>query len=146
MTACEIDLESFLDEYIQAALFTSNDESTPSGGEPFDRNYGPDDIAPETLDKMRADCVAFLAHPNGGRLIEIAERLEAEGKYVCPARETDVAGYAAHDFWLTRNGHGAGFWETWEWPKGMGKTLDETAKGFGTFDLYLGDDGLIYGA
>jgi hypothetical protein len=27
----------------------------------------------------------------------------------------------------------------------IGKALDELAKSFGSYDLYLGDDGLIYG-
>lgn len=140
-----IDLESFLSSYIETALWSSSDNADDHGGEPFDKNYGPDDIAPETLDKMRKHCTAFLNHPNGGRLIEIAERLAADGKYICPSRDGDVPGYAAHHLWLTRNEHGCGFWETEKWPKGMGQALDETAKDFGEFDLYIGDDGLIHG-
>ena len=47
-----------------------------------------------------------------------------------------------HDFWLTRNGHGAGFWD-----RGLGELgqkLTEATKTFGTSDLYIGDDGKIY--
>ena len=134
-------LNEFFAAYVEAALWSSTDDD----GKPLDKNHGVDDIAPETLDKMRADCAAFLNHRLGGRLIEIAERLEAEGKYLCPGR-CGVIEYAGHDFFMTRNGAGVGFWEEGDWPKGMGKALDELAKGFGTFDLYVGDDGLIYGA
>ena len=138
-------LEDFLNAYVEAALWSSTDNADDSGGEPLDGNYDESDIAPETLARMRADCAAFLNHRLGGRLIGIAERLEAEGKYHCPGR-CGVTEYAGHDFFMTRNGAGVGFWEEGDWPKGMGKALDELAKGFGTFDLYVGDDGLIHGA
>ncbi len=48
----------------------------------------------------------------------------------------------AHDFWLTRNRHGAGFWD-----RGLGELgnrLTELAHTYGSCDLYIGDDGLIY--
>ena len=38
----------------------------------------------------------------------------------------------------------AGIWDG-DWPKGIAEGLDKLAKGFGTFGLYVGDDGLIYG-
>ncbi len=50
---------------------------------------------------------------------------------------------AGHDFWLTRNGHGVGFWDG-DWPEPAATTLDNLAKSFGAFELYRGDDGLIY--
>ena len=139
-------LDEFLSAYIQAALWSSTDESDDSGGEPLDKNYGEDDIAPETLAKMRADCIEFLVHPLGGRLIAIAERLEAEGKWGLPAgANCSVLAYAGHDAWLTRNGHGCGFSDG-DWPKGVGEGLDRLAHEFGEYDLYIGDDGLIYGS
>ena len=54
----------------------------------------------------------------------------------------DVAhdpGLAGHNFWLTCNGHGSGFWDG-DWPA----RLTEASEQFGEFDLYVGDDGLIY--
>lgn len=51
-----------------------------------------------------------------------------------------------HDLWLTRNGHGAGFWDN---PKVYGgqKNADALAKiaeKMGQVDLYVGDDGKVY--
>ncbi len=140
-----VGLDEFLDAYVTAALWSSTDESDDSGGEPLDRNYDESDIAPETLAKMRADCAAFLAHKLGGRLISIAERLEAEGMWSLPAEaDCTVMEYAGHDFFLTRCGHGVGFWDG-DWPKGIGEALDKLAHEFGSFDLYIGDDERIYG-
>lgn len=48
---------------------------------------------------------------------------------------------AGNDFWLTRNGHGAGFWDgDWE----HGEELTKSAHSYGEFELYLGDDNKIY--
>lgn len=44
----------------------------------------------------------------------------------------------AHDFWLTRNGHGAGFWD-----RGLGEIgdkLSKMAKVHGSCDLYLNEE------
>ena len=52
------------------------------------------------------------------------------------------AAQAGHDFWLTRNGHGAGFWD-----RGLGERgdrLTNAAHVYGACDLYLGDDGFVY--
>jgi len=105
-------LDEFLNAYITAALWSTNDESDDNGGEPLDKNYGEDDIAPVTLALMRADCAAFLYHKLGGRLLGIAERPEFEVNLSLPGGVgCSVMAYAGHALWLTRNGHGAGFWD-----------------------------------
>jgi hypothetical protein len=138
-------IDEFLDAYISAALWSTNDNADDSGGEPLDRNYSEDDIAPETLAKMRADCNDFL-NDVGGELISMVERLIELGSWDKPGGpECTLVAYAGHDFWLTREGHGCGFWETDDWPEPIGKILTDKSQEFGNFDLYVGDDGLIYG-
>jgi hypothetical protein len=44
---------------------------------------------------------------------------------------------------LTRNGHGAGFWDG-DWPQTVGQRLTKAAKIYGSVDLVIGKDGLIY--
>jgi hypothetical protein len=123
------DLDMFTLAYIECALWSSNDNN-----EPLDSNYSIDDISPETLEAMVADCEQF--QEQFGELIDTEERVS--GRY--GNRET-----AGHDFWLTRNGHGAGFWDG-DWPE-FGDTLTK-AVGWRTsypeVDLYVGDNGLIY--
>lgn len=51
-------------------------------------------------------------------------------------------GQLGHDFCLTRNGHGAGFWD-----RGLGERgafLTRMSKPFGTQDAYVGSDDLVY--
>ena len=115
-------MDKFLQAYIVAALWSSTDESTPEGGDFLDANYGVDDLAPETLEKMKADCARFQAE-----------------------NAQDIKGYeeqAGHDFWLTRCGHGAGFWDG-DWPE-VGDRLTDACKTYPEVILYVGDDGLIY--
>lgn len=118
------DVDTFTRGYIDCALWSSTDESTPQGGEPFDRNYTADDLAPEALAAVVDHCARFQA--------EQAIDLQDAGD----------AGRNGHDFWLTRNGHGAGFWDRGYGD--VGDRLTAAAHAYGESDLYLGDDGRIY--
>ena len=116
-------MDDFTAAYIEAALWSSTDNSNNQGGEPLDANYGLDDIAPETRAAIHEDCLAF-------------QRDHAE----------DIGGdleRAGHDFWLTRNHHGCGFWDG-DWEDNIGQRLTTASNAYGDFDLYVGDDGLIY--
>lgn len=126
-------LDEFTRAYIEAALWSTNDESDERGGEPLDANYSANDIAPETMELIKEDCADF--QKRFGHLIEDDD----------PSGEEEWGRWslAGHDFWLTREGHGAGFWDG-DWPK-HGDELTKAAKSYGGFDLYVGDDGLIYG-
>lgn len=85
-------------------------------------NYTVDDIDQVTLWKMEKDCDRF--QELAGEMIEGRE---------------ERAGY---DFWHTRNGHGAGFWDG-DWPE-HGDALTELSEKFGEVSLYGGDDGKIH--
>jgi len=47
-----------------------------------------------------------------------------------------------HDLWLTRNGHGTGFWDRGLGEKG--ETLTKLASSMGTKNLFWGEDGKIH--
>lgn len=102
---------------------------------PMDENYSIEDLAPETLTKMIEDCTKFQA--DHGEIINEETCLN----YGSDGDGPD--GYAGHDFWLTRNGHGAGFWDG-DWAEPAATRLTGAAKAFGEFNLYVGDDGKIY--
>ena len=123
-------LDNFTQAYIECALWSTNDESTPQGGEPLDKNYGPNDLAPECLETMKADCAKFQE-----------ENTDDIATYEDRTYTAEEMG--GHDFWLTRNGHGAGFWDG-DWPEPSGERLTEASRPFGEVNLYVGDDGLIY--
>lgn len=85
------------------------------------------DLAPEALARIIADCVSFAysARPWFGDKATMEQ--------------------IGHDFLLTRNGHGAGFWDRGTlYPEGFGDILTGRAKAYGELTPYLGDDGRIY--
>lgn len=113
--------DQFTQAYFEAALFAEIDDK----GEPLDKNHSIASFAVPTRDAMLADAECFEAE----HYEEIQDDLTRAG----------------HDFWLTRNGHGAGFWDG-DWPEEVGERLTRAAKAYGPFELYVGDDGMIYAA
>ena len=128
------ELDDFTQAYIECALWSSNDESTPEGGDPLDDNYGIEDIDPESLQKIIADCEKFQK--------DNADAI-SEAEVTFNAAEHSQEAQAGHDFWLTRNGHGCGFWDG-DWSEPQATQLDEASKVFGETWLYVGDNGQIY--
>ena len=124
-------LQSSISAHIDALLWSECDENS----EPFDKNYSARDIDADTIAGLCADCAAFLA------------RCEAEGladfdALILRRPDDDADVSAGHDFLLTRNGHGAGFWDG-DWKEG--EALTAIADSFPGIALYVGDDGKVYG-
>ena len=126
-------LDEFARAYVEAALWSSTDNSDDQGGDPLDQNYGIDDIAPETMELMVEDCADF------------------QTRYAKLLADSGIAdSRAGHDFWLSRNGHGSGFFDEDTIDEEFQDPLQDAARSYGEFDLYVGDpdaDGerLIYG-
>jgi len=128
-------LEAFTAAYIGAALWSSIDDD----GEPLDAGRDDSDIASAAIEIMKADCAAFYS-ANSAHIHCDDAPLASDFEGSIAAREAAMAG---HDFWLTRCGHGAGFWDG-DWPEPHATALDNASKAFGNVDLYVGDDGKIY--
>jgi hypothetical protein len=126
-------MDNFTKAYITTALWSSNDDN----GDPFDRHFSAQDIHPDTLQRIVEDCARFQAEQSTA----IAKAIET-GKVAC-GPDFDEYGRAGHDFWLTRCGHGAGFWDG-DWPAPFDEQLSEAARAFGNCDLYVGDDGKLH--
>jgi hypothetical protein len=60
------------------------------------------------------------------------------------ADNCDDIDHVAHDFALTRNGAGAGFWDG-DYDEAVGKALTDASHKFNPYSLYMGDDGKVYG-
>lgn len=121
-------MDEFTQAYIECALWASTDDE----GEPLYYSYSSDDFALQTLADMVEDCKRFQ---------NVHADLLAQAYGAVPGYDTSMAG---HDFWLTRNHHGAGFWD-----RGLGEAgeaLTKAAHMEGSRDLYIGDDGKVYAA
>lgn len=113
-------MDEFTKHYLNTALWSSNDES----GSPLDADYSLEDISEETKKQAIEDCDLFR---------------EKAGDLLDELEETQVA----HDFWLTRNHHGAGFWDG-DYDTEIGEKLTAISKEFKEINLYVGDDNQIY--
>lgn len=106
---------AFLEGYTVCAFWSSQEDDSPE----LDRDK-------RTIDAMRAmdaACLAFVT-ANMSDLFNLN-----------PAQ-------CGHDFWLSRNRHGTGFWD--RDLGAVGDRLHEAAKACGEAHLYLGDDGNVH--
>lgn len=132
--------DAFARAYITTALWTGVEYKHGDPRADGDRatHFVSIDLEPATLRDMIADCAAFV-EANRATI----ESAIATGEVAC-GPDFDEWGRAGHDFWLTRNGHGAGFWDG-DWPEPQAATLSEAARAQGDYDLFMNDDGAIYG-
>jgi hypothetical protein len=123
-----IDREAFFVGYVKTALWSSVDDD----GDALDAKYSDDDLADATREQMRKDCNEFI----DANAADLA------------ASELSVI-RCGHNFWLNRNGHGAGFWDDCDRSKpGQPEAcnrLSDASRAAGTFDLCIGDGGKVRG-
>lgn len=118
----KIDLEKMFEQYVETALWSEIDDN----GDPLDENYALEDIDGQSLKNMKKDCKDFIRH-----LKERKIKLCLRGD---DTNENEISEMLGHDFWLTRNRHGAGFWDgDWE----NGEVLTELSHNFGGSNLYV---------
>lgn len=104
------------------------DENAP---EMLDAEYDVDDFSDEADADMRTDVEDFV-YANWADLT--SEAVTGVAHY--------TADQAGHDFALTRNHHGAGFWD-----RGLGEhggRLTANAEPYGESSAYVGGDGSLY--
>jgi hypothetical protein len=127
-------IDDALEAYLAAALWSESpyasidDEGNVYPDENATQSYTAlnytvdDDVSPDAVEAMRQDVSYFLA-ANAGDLLGLS--LKAIG----------------HNFWLTRNRHGAGFWDIGLGDRG--DRLTEAAHAYGSSNLYLSYTGTI---
>ena len=114
-------------DYLTCALWSSIGDD----GEPLDTEFGVEDISEGTRIQSNTDILSAIMLADDA----------------CP----DWRGFwsdeqFAQDLWLTRNGHGTGFWDRYTGGRGdeIGDILTGIAESLGNVDLYVGDDGKVY--
>lgn len=90
----DTNMEQFVSGYLVAALWSSNS----CDGTPLDVLYRLSDISEKSRARARRECAEFV--------MSNAEDIKAAAS--SPGYSWGSAG---HDFWLSRNGHGTGFWD-----------------------------------
>lgn len=107
----------FFQSYLETALWASSDINSKNN-EPLDKNYCVYDFDDVCLEKLRNDCKEFYS--DNYELIKSNLRL------------------AGHDFFLTSNGHGAGFWDG-DWEEEIGKKLTEESHKYNEVNFWVSE-------
>jgi len=119
-----LDSEAF-QQYVATALWSTTDDN----GAPLDANYDFDDVDTESLQFQRIECEHFI-QSNYSLIVALREN----------GHELSTI---MHDFWLTRNSHGCGFWDG-DYEEPYATLLTDSANSFGEREPYIGDDGQVY--
>jgi hypothetical protein len=106
----EPDYDAFLAGYLACAAW-----SGPSEDDGLD--FQPEDFTKQAIRVAEADCRAFV---------------DANWKDLCGLDESD----SGHNFWLTRNHHGTGFWDRDQIPKEIRDRLTEASHEAGEVNVW----------
>ena len=107
------DFESFFEGFLECIQWAGIMDDTESG-EPSDKAKSAN-VTKAAVRAMKKDCLAFFEE-NFVDLCEYAQEYQ-------PSEGYDPWECAGHDFYLTRCGHGAGFWD-----RGLGELGDRLSK------------------
>lgn len=118
-------LDPFTTGYLECAIWIAPEDDN---GKNLD-DYSIYDIDEATLDRLAEECKDF----------QDANADALSDAYECDGYDASRAG---HDFFLTRNRHGAGFWD--RSLGAAGSKLTEAAHVYGEQNLYLNENGKIY--
>jgi hypothetical protein len=116
-------LDAFTRQFLETALWAECDHDKEDSP-PLDQDWDITDFSEETILKLKKDCDDFV-ESNRELLDEVSDTFHVDN------------GQHGHDFWLTRNGHGAGFWDRSYGT--MGEELTEACKAYGSVFLYIQD-------
>ena len=139
--ATKAQIDTITKHYLIALLWTMpGDDECENPGDGIELS----DLPQETIEKARHEVNLFIVAC--GPLFDQAMECYADG--YGQHQDTGSAEAAfGHDFALTRNGHGCGFWDrdSEGLPKFLGDALTRVChKKFHECDLYIGDDGKAY--
>ena len=94
----KIAVEQAIAGYLDAIIFTESDDGEEESG--IDNGMGAIDFAPSTMNAISAELHAFV--------FLYQDCLQHAMQHNNKGYKWENVG---HDLWLTRNGHGAGFWD-----------------------------------
>lgn len=122
-----LDEEKILRKYLECVLFTDSPYYESSGDDSnfVYHNFDVDDFTAETIDAARQLVTDFIDMAIDAGLEDELERWD---------REHGIG----YDLWLTRNGHGTGFWD--RETSVTATALTDFAHSFGSAYAYLTED------
>jgi len=128
-----INIKKIMDSYLECAIWTEEERLEDENTEGYEGEIK--DLIPE------ADL--NIHNFSDDSKIKAYEDIKLFLKYAGDAVNGIDEEQLGHDIWLSRNGHGAGFFDR-GYDDDIEKRLMDSAHKIGGVDVYLGDDGLLY--
>jgi len=125
-----------LQQLVQTLLWSSSD---PDTYEPLDSNHGISGIDDSCLKRLESDFNSFVETATSLIQQKLGEFDNLEDFFLFTRPESPLE----HDYILTRNHHGAGFWDG-DWDEKVSQILTDTSQLKPEIEPYIGDDGKIY--
>lgn len=122
-------IDAFTEGYLNAAEWLLPEEDYDVDGNPVPPHEAIG-FAAETIARAVTDCIKF----------QEANAVYLEDYYKFSGRDESSAG---HDFWLSRNGHGAGFLDRGD-ESCFARLQEVCRQDWSEVDPHVDDDGLIY--
>lgn len=118
------ELETFTAAFIEALYFTDTGDVDQPGSDA--------ELSEDARADIEADCRSWWRRFGCYVVSDVCANVGTEG----PVAQ------AGHDFWLTRQEHGAGFWDG-DWPEPYGDMLTKAAEAYGKMYVDQNEKGEI---
>jgi hypothetical protein len=132
---------TFVNPTVRALAETILWSSLDDDGSPLDEKYLAEDINQDCLNRLYAEYNQFVDTVEKQITNIFGDDWDSIDEFYDVIQP--VENQAEHDFILTRNGHGCGFWDG-DWMPCVSEILTEAAKGFSEICAVPGDDGKVY--
>jgi hypothetical protein len=129
----ELNIKKIMDSYLECAIWTEEERLEEENTEGYEGEIK--DLIPE------ADL--NIHNFSDDSKIKAYEDIKLFLKYAGDSVDGIDEEQLGHDIWLSRNLHGAGFFDR-GYDDDIEKRLMDSAHKIGGVDIYLGDDGLLY--
>lgn len=135
-------MNSSLEHLVTTLLWSETDNSDEAGGEPLDKNYCIDDVDAASLLELNKRFQAFVDKAEEILTARLGDNWSSIDDFYIGSANS--AFQTEHDYIMTVNGHGCGFWEKGDWEQPVGDILAGLAKQQTEIHAEAGEDGKIY--
>lgn len=131
-----------LEHLVTTLLWSETDNADETGGEPLDKNYSITDVDEASLQKLHERFQSFVRKAEQLLIAKFGDDWSSIDDFYTGS--SNSAYQTEHDYIMTVNGHGVGFWEKHDWQEAAGEILTALARKETEIHAYVGDDGKIH--
>ncbi len=147
----KIDMNAILNGYLECAIWTEEEKMSEDEDDEISSMYGLSDEDDDIDDKNQHDDIRNMIPKAEMTIDNVSDNAKIKAyndikkflNYAGDAINGIEESQLGHDIWLTRNHHGAGFFDR-GYPKNIAKKLDDAATKLGDEYLFIGEDGMIH--